>query len=443
MLLLVGLNHRSAPLSVRERAAFAEQDLPAALGRLLATPPVREAMILSTCNRVELLVRSNDGISAPAAVRGFLESDRKLSAEEIRLHLYEYAGSEAVRHLFQVASGLDSMVLGEPQILGQVKRAYQVASDAGTTGPVLDHLLQQCLSAAKRVRTDTAISRNAVSIAFAAVELARTIFGELTGRSVLLLGSGEMDELAARHLSGNGVTSITVSSRTYTHAADLSGRLGGRAVSWDRFPEILEKVDIVVAGTAAPDTVLGKAQVQRAMRARRSRPLFLIDIAVPRDVEPEVNTLDNVYLYDIDDLQGVVDANLEERVRAAEEARRMVDAEVESYERWRHSLEVTPTIVALREALLAVGEREIERFRRRLGPMSSDQEHAVEELTRSVIQKILHSPIRHLKASAADGQGGGIARLVQEMFGLTIRPDGEPGSGDPGGAAPRERAREA
>ncbi|MBZ5639426.1 MAG: glutamyl-tRNA reductase, partial [Acidobacteriia bacterium] len=308
------------------------------------------------------------------------------------------------------------MVLGEPQILGQVKRAYEVAREAGTTGAVLDHLLQQGLAAAKRVRTQTGISRHAVSIAFAAVELAKKIFGDLRGRSALLLGAGKMTELAARHLVSNGVSRIVVANRTYSRAAALAERFLGEAVNWDEGLVFLERVDIVVTGTAAAEPVLTKAIVQKAARARRRGPLFLIDIAVPRDVAPDVNDLDNVYVYDIDDLQGVVDSNLEERRREAELAATMIEGEVESFARWRQSLDLAPTITALRERLHGIGRSEIERFRRKLGALSDEQRQAVEELTRGVVQKILHHPIRHLKGCASEGSGSDVAGLYRRIF---------------------------
>ncbi len=416
MLVLVGLNHRSAPLEVREQLGFSEAELPAALERLVQGGPVEEGVIVSTCNRVEIVARAKDRHAAAAAVKDFLAREHGVSLDEVDKFTYELGEAEAVRHLFRVVSGLDSMVLGEPQILGQVKRAYEVAREAGATGAVLDHLLQQGLSAAKRVRTDTGISRHAVSIAFAAVELAKKIFGDLGGRSALLLGAGKMTELAARHLVANGVSRVVVANRTYSRAAALAEKFSGEAVNWDAGFSFLERVDIVVTGTAAPEPIITKAIAQKAVRARRSRPLFLIDIAVPRDVAPEVNDLDNVYLYDIDDLQGVVDQNLDERRRQAEVAAGMIEGEVDSFCRWRQSLDLGPTIAALRERLHGIGKSEIERFRRRLGALTPEQQQVVEELTRSVIQKVLHHPIRHLKGCASNGQGSDVAGLYRRIF---------------------------
>jgi len=437
MLVLVGLNHKSAPLEVREKLGFSEAELPAAVERLVTGGSIEEGIIVSTCNRVEVVARAKDRHAATEAVKEFLAREHGVSLEEVGKFTYEFEETDAVRHLYRVVSGLDSMVLGEPQILGQVKRAYEVAREAGTTGTVLDRLLQQGLAAAKRVRTETGISRHAVSIAFAAVELARKIFGELGGRSALLLGAGKMTELAARHLLSGGISRIVVANRTYSRAAALAERLAGEAVHWDEGFARLERVDIVVTGTAAPEPVLSKAIVQKALRARRGRPLFLIDIAVPRDVAPEVNDLDNVYLYDIDDLQGVVDSNLEERRRQAEVAATMIEGEVEAFSRWRQSIELAPTITALRERLHGIGRSEIERFRRRLGALSPEQRRAVEELTRGVIQKILHYPIRHLKGCAMEGRGSDVAGLYRRIFDVpdAVPPPAQPGQGEERGAA--------
>jgi glutamyl-tRNA reductase len=310
------------------------------------------------------------------------------------------------------------MVLGEPQILGQLKRAYAIAQESGSTGPVLDRLLQHALSTAKRVRTTTGISRHAVSVAYAAANLARTIFDRLEGRSALLLGAGKMTELAAKHLASQGVTDLTVTNRTFARAETLAASLGGKAVPWDAFTGELTRVDIVLTGTAASTPVLTKEQVRQALRARRGRPLFIVDIAVPRDVEPAVHDLPGVYLYDVDDLQGIVDEGLEERRLAAEEARRMLDVEVVGFDRWRQSAELGPTIAALYEHLHHVGHDEIERYGRKLATLTPEQREVVMDLTRSLIQKVLHTPIVSLKAAAERGDAGPRAALYREIFGI-------------------------
>jgi glutamyl-tRNA reductase len=444
LLFLLGMNHRSAPLPVREKAGFSEHEIGQLLPRLAGGEPFREAMILSTCNRVELLARADDAAGA-SALKEFLAAQKGFSVSELEKYGYVYQGLEAVRHLFQVASGLDSMVLGEPQILGQVKRAYALAREAGATGSVLEHLMQQCLAAAKKVRTETGISRHAVSVSFAAVTLARQIFGELTGRTVLLLGAGKMTELAARHLVANGADRIVVANRTYTRAMELAAEFGGEAVNWDDAFDAMRRADIVVTGTAAAQPVVTRADVQGVLHGRRGRPLFLIDIAVPRDVEPSVNSLDGVYLYDIDDLQQVVDANLEERKRAAELALRRIEDEVAAFSRWLQSLEVTPTIVSLRQSFQDVGDREIERHRKRLGTLTDEQQRAVEELTRAVVNKLLHSPMRHLKEAASAGNATTVARAYRQIFALPDPQIAEPplpaGPAEDEGRHDEERAR--
>ena len=443
MITLVGMNHRSAPLDLRERARIPEDELPAALAKLKEAAGVEEAVIVATCNRVELIARS----ARPGAaneIRAFLAAARGLELSEVERHVYDYEGLDAARHVFGVACGLDSMVLGEPQILGQVKRAYEIAREAGATGPVLDRLLQHVFAAAKRVRTSTGISRHAVSVAYAAATLARGIFDDLRGRSALLLGAGKMTELAARHLAGQGVSDLTITNRTYARAAVLADGLGGSAIPWDEFPAALARVDIVLTGTAAATPVVSRAQVRDVLRARRGKPLFIVDIAVPRDVEPEVRSLDGVYLYDIDDLQGVVDAGLDERRKAADEARRLLDLEVVAFDRWRQSVELGPTIAALRDRLHGVGREEIERFARRLSGMSPEHKAAVEELMRSAMQKVLHGPIVALKAAADSGEAAPRVRMYREIFGLAephanARGTGEasePGAADPPGDAP-------
>ncbi len=418
MLTLVGMNHRSAPLDLRERACFAEDDVPDALRRVRSSTGADEALILATCNRVEILTRTKDGKGLAPRIRAFLAADRALDVAAVDGHVYVHEGLHAVRHVFHVACGLDSLVLGEPQILGQLKRAYLVASESGSTGPVLERLLQHALSAAKRVRTATGISRHAVSVAFAATNLARTIFDDLAGRSALLLGAGKMTELAARHLASAGVVDLTVTNRTFARAETLAEEIGGRAVRWDALAEELTRVDIVLTGTAAAEPILTKAQVRQAQRGRRGRPLFIVDIAVPRDVEPSVNELEDVYLYDIDDLQGIVDSGLAERRRAADEAGRLIEFEVQGFDRWRQSVDLAPTIAALYAHLHHVGREEIERYGRKLQTLSAEEREIVTDLTRSVIQKVLHRPITSLKAAAERGEAGLRAELYREIFGL-------------------------
>ena len=419
MLILVGCNHRSAPVDFRERLAFRSEEIAPALDRLRDGDGIDEAVIVSTCNRVEVLVRGDHSPRLGVeTIKRFLCDERGLDADQLNRHVYHFTGLDAVRHLFRVAAGLDSMILGEPQILGQVKQAYLAAKSANATGTVLERLMQNCLGAAKRIRAETGISRNAVSVAFAAVNLARQIFGDLQGKRVLLIGSGKMTHLVAKHLVANGVSDVAVTSRTYNHAIQLAQECGGRAVHWDDGLGRLNEVDIVVSCTASPRTILGRKEVAAARRMRRGESLFIIDIAVPRDVDPEVNQLDNVYLYDIDGLQSIVDANVNERERAAERAGQSIEQEVEGFDRWRQSLEITPTIVALRETLLGTARLEVERFRGRLGPLSPEQHLAVEEMARGLVQKILHRPITHLRKSVERGDIDASTSLYREIFGM-------------------------
>ena len=431
MLVLVGSNHRSAPVAVRERMSFPLERLAEAHDELAHLPAIAESLILSPCNRVEILARARtESGAALAALEEFLARQHGLSTEEIHSYTYRLAGDEAIRHLFSVASGLDSMILGEPQILGQVKQAYHASKELGTVGPVLDRLLQHCLATAKRVRSETGISRHAVSVAFAAVELSRKIFGDLRERRALLVGAGKMGDLVGRHLVANGVTRLFVTSRTHTNAVVHAELLGAKAVHWDERLSMLREVDIVVSCTGAPQVVLTKKDLAGALRGRRLGPLFVIDIAVPRDVEPAVNELDNVYLYDIDALQGVIEDNLEERRVAAERAKRLVSDEAAAFRRWIQTQEVTPMIVSLRNSLLSVGTHEIDRLRGRLGELDEKQRGAVEELTRGIIQKILHRPIRRLRESVERGDTLECSALYREIFDLDAADDAASDAGE-------------
>jgi glutamyl-tRNA reductase len=421
MLLLLGCNHRSGPVAFREQLAFREDDLPGALERLRRRPGIEEGLIVSTCNRVEVLARAaaSGGTTGLHALQEFLCAERRVNAEQLERHTYHFMAREAAQHVFRVACGLDSQILGEPQILGQVRAALRLARDHGSIGPVLGRLMDHCLSAAKRVRTETGISRYPVSVAYAGVHLARRIFGGLQGRTALLLGAGKMSQLVAEHLVSQGVEDLRVASRTYNHALALAERVKGRAVPWDAALAQLGQADVVVGCTGAPQPILGRAEVARARRARRGKPLLLIDIAVPRDVDPRANELDNVYLYDIDGLQDVAAAGLEERRRSAETAEVEIRREVEAFYRWRQSQEVTPLIVALREQWLDVGQAEIERFRRRLGPLAPEQLAAVEGLTRAMVQKMLHRPLTYLRRAAECGSLEHTSALYREVFGVS------------------------
>ena len=423
-LVLVGVNHRSAPLEVRERLAFPPAALGDALRRLCGTPPVREAVLLSTCNRTEVLaLLDGGGPTAAAAIQAFLASERQFDSAELARIVYTFEGSEAVRHLFRLGVGLDSMILGEPQILGQLKAAAQTAAAAGCLGNGLGSLMQRSFSVSKRLRSETAIGRNPVSVSYAAVDLAQKIFGDLPACGVLLLGAGKTAELTARHLHGQGVRKIFVANRTFDRAERLARAFGGEAVPFERFLEKLEQVEILISSTSSTVPVLRHEDAQRVIRRRRNRSLFLIDLAVPRDIEPSVNQIDNIYLYDLDDLQQVADAGLAERRTAAEGAERQITEEVAAYEHWCREREVGPTIVALRAKVFGMRDAEVERFRSRLQGAPPEARRAVEEITESLLNKLLHGPIQHLKRSAGDGGLDHVA-MVRQIFGLDTS-DGE------------------
>jgi len=436
MLSLVGANHLSTPVELRERLAIQDDALPEFLQRLLDQPGIDGTMVISTCNRTEILVSgsSADGVDQ---VRRVLADQAGISESEFRQYSYAFVEDEAIRHLLRVACGLDSMILGEAQIFGQFKRSYAAARQHGSLGPKLDQLIQHCIARAKKVRTESGISRNAVSVASAAVRLAQRIFGDLSGRSVLLLGAGKMSDLVATHLTAAGVGRVTVSSRRFTRAVASAERCGGSAVHWKDGIRELGRAEIVVCATASPRPVLTKADVAAAMKLRKRGRLFVIDIAVPRDVEPAVNELEHVYLYDIDALQDVVDANLEQRREAAKHAQNLIAQEVRASVHWRRAKDLGPSIVALRETLLRLGQDEIERNRSRLDSLNEQQMQAVEQVTQGVIRKILHPPIRRLQQSVQRGDVTECLSLYREIFHM---PDVTTSSAKGDSATPEDRS---
>ncbi len=415
MIVVIGLNHETAPLPVREALAFTKDRLADALGRLREETGVAEAMILSTCNRVEVYGRS----AAPCAdaVAAFLARYHGRPPCEIEPHLYRLEGEAAVRHAFRVAASLDSMVLGEPQILGQVKEAYQAAEEAGSLGSVLNALRNRSIAAAKRARSETAIGRNAVSVSHVAVELARKIFGELRERSVLLVGAGKMSALAARQMVCEGARASVLGGRRLERAERLAAALGGRAAPLEALRSELAKADIVISGTGAPGIVIDRADVEAAQAARHGRPLFLIDIAVPRDIAPEVRQVSGVFLYDLDDLKSVAEANLRERKKEAAAAEVILEHEIRAFLDWRRSLDAVPVLVELRRRADEIRKAELEKARRRLGPLTPEQEGAIEAATSAIVNKLLHGPTVHLKEMAGNGQPEHVG-LIRKLFGL-------------------------
>ena len=417
-LLVTGVSHKTAPVEVRERLAFSQETLADALAGLKLCEGVTEALILSTCNRVEITVTTEDSADPQAVVDAFLAERKSVDPRAIAPHLYHVEGRDAVHHLFRVASSLDSMVVGEPQILGQLKAAYCAAKSAGTVVGWLEALLARAFRVAKRVRSETGIGQMAVSVSYAAVELARKIFGSLSGRTIMIVGAGKMSELAARHLRRSGASHVFVTNRTHERAVEMATLFQGTPVEYARFAGMLPEVDIVIASSGAPDYVLRKEDLQRAIAARRNRPMFVIDIAVPRNVEPSVNQIDNVFLYDIDDLQEVVNANLRERLKEAEHAERLVAEEVERTMARLKVAEVTPLIVGLQDQLEQIRVSEMRRVRQKYGPFTPQQEEALESLTRGIVNKIAHGPISEIRSHAGAPEGAHVIDAIRKAFHL-------------------------
>jgi glutamyl-tRNA reductase len=416
-ILLYGMNHVSAPVELRERIAVPADQLISTVERLVRADGIEEGLILSTCNRTEVLVNSPDE-NAPGRVRTFLQGERQIGEPELERHCYLHANQEAVRHVFRVASSLDSMVVGEPQILGQVKEAYAAASQAGALKGTLDSLMRRAFSVAKKVRTETGIARSPVSIAHAAADLARDIFGDLKRSTILVLGAGKMGRLAARHLVSSGAESFVVVNRSYQRAVDVARELGGRASPFDRLFEEIDRADIVIASTAAPQYVIRYEDGPRLRRGRRGRPIFFVDIALPRNIDPDINKIDNFYLYDIDELGTVVQKHMGERRKEAICAEAIVERETEAYLAWLRTLQVAPTIVELRKVLHDLGAEELHRFRGKLGTLTPQQQGMVEQYTTALINKLLHKPIHALKTAAAQKGGDSRVEFLRHMFGL-------------------------
>lgn len=418
VILTVGLNHTTAPVEIRERLHLPEARLPAVLERLGEEPSVAERLVLSTCNRVEIYAVTEDPATAQAVIPTLLAQGTQTPLALFHDKLYHHEQEEAVRHAFRVAASLDSLVLGESQILHQFKEAYQVAKAQAATGPVLNTMMTRALGVAKKVRTETGIGHSTVSVPSAAIGLARTIFGELAGRRVLILGAGEMAELAARHLQSEGVQAVLVAHRNFDRAAEMAAKLQGRAVRFEQIRDELRQADIVVSSTAAPHYLLHRADVEELIRLRRNRPLFLIDIAVPRDIDPAVNEIDNVYLYDIDDLEGVVAAHRQAREQEAAQAELLIEREVASFQRWLQSLEVVPTIVTLRRRLEEIREAELAKALGRLPDLSPAQQEVVKTLAQGIINKILHHPTTELKRQSVNRDGLLYVSALRRLFGL-------------------------
>ena len=417
-LILVGVNHKTTPVEIREKLAFTKGKIEESVNHLFNFPDIIEHTILSTCNRVEIYARANSQDSAIKSIKQFICDFHQLSLVELEDHFYSYSNKEAVEHLFRVSSSLDSMILGEAQILGQVKEAYSLARDLRSTGLVLNQLFEKAFSIAKKVREETGIAERSVSISSAAVELAQKIFDDLENHTVMLVGTGEMAELAAKHLISYGVKTIYVTSRTYERAANLARTLNGSALDFEAFKNELHRADIVITSTSAPNFIIKKEIVEKAIHERKNKPIFFIDIAVPRDIEPEVNDIENVYLYDIDDLHVVVSANIKEREKEAENAMNFISQEVTKFNNWVGALDAVPTIVEIRKKAENIRKQEIEKTLKKISHLSEDEKQLLRQMSSSMINKILHKPTIKLKQKTQSEDGHVYLKAIRHLFHL-------------------------
>ena len=418
-IVLVGINHKSAPVEVRERLAFTEEACAMGLHALVDGEIVREGLIVSTCNRVEVLAETaNERLSDTIErVNQFLSRTDSLPRSLFETHLYQHTDDEAVRHLFRVTSSLDSMVVGEPQVLGQVRRAYSIALEAGTAGRILNRLVHHAFRVAKRVRTETGIGANAVSISYMAVELGKKIFNSLEGHTALLIGAGEMAELSARHLLNAGVSRVLLANRTEERAGRLAAELGGETVNFAELSRYLVEADVIICSTAADRYLITEQMVREARGKRRNRPSFFIDISVPRNIDPAVGKIPNVFLFDIDDLESVISSNIREREREAERAELIVESEIMQFQQTLRVLDIGPTIGALKNKLQDIARAELTRQRNRLGPLTAEQETAVEALLVSTVNKISHPLLSHMRRSY-DSSDAEAIQAWRDIFGL-------------------------
>ncbi|MDQ6973334.1 MAG: glutamyl-tRNA reductase [Mariprofundaceae bacterium] len=417
----VGLNHKTAPVELRERLAVPEQEIADILRMKITRPSIREAALLSTCNRVEMTVVTHDPDAAIALVHEWFARKSGMDIEKVSPHLYAYTTDDAVRHLYAVASGLDSLVLGEPQIFGQVKASYEQALAAGTAGHILHRLYQSTFAAAKRARSETAIGKQSVNISSCAVELAKRIFDDLTGKTVMLIGAGEMAELAARHLRGNGCSHILVANRTLERAKNLAIEFEGHALTLEQLPDYLDSADIVISSTGANTYVLLPDTVQQAMEKRKGRPMFLVDIAVPRDIDPRIADIGGAYVYDIDDLQQVVQGNRDNREKESMQARALLAEEEKNFLHWLKSLETVPLIRNVQQQTESMRQEEWEKAQRYLKDLSPEQSEAVARFSRALMKRFLHPTLRTLKSMPDDMEGDLLMGATRKLFDLEMK----------------------
>lgn len=417
-IIVIGINHKTAPVELREKLSFTDSQMARSLAFCKESEDIDECIVLSTCNRTEIYAAGRDRDTCSALVLAMLAQVKDIDTDKVRPNLYLYTQEKAVEHLFHVTAGLDSMILGETQILGQVKDAYNRANDAGTVESIFHAMFRQAVTAAKRVQTETGINQNAASVSYAAVELAKKIFGKLDDRTVLVIGAGKMSELTLRHLYDQGAKRIVVVNRTKSRADQLASCFGGASEDYENRRECLSRSDIVISSTGAPHFVLNREEMISVMRARRGKPIFLIDIAVPRDIDPRVNTLENVYLYDIDDLQAVVSANLREREQEAEKAKLILDEQIKEFHVWFKTQEVVPFIAALRQKAESIRQVELERSIKRLSNLSDKEIKHVDNLTRAIVNRILREPVLRIKELALEDRSDMYVTSLCRLFDL-------------------------
>ncbi|MBI1921611.1 MAG: glutamyl-tRNA reductase [Geobacter sp.] len=425
-IIVVGLSHKTASVEIREKVAFAPTRMEKPLRELVGLDDIGEGLIVSTCNRVEIYATTRDIAGGMARIKRFLADYHQIPYDVLEPHLYCHHGEAAIRHVFRVSASLDSMVIGEPQILGQIKTAYGYAAEFKTSGIILNRFLHKAFSVAKRVRTETKIASSAVSVSFAAVELAKKIFGDLSDKTVMLIGAGEMCELAAKHFLNNGVRGVMVTNRTFERAVKLAEEFDGKPVQFEDLFDQLHKADIILSSTGAPHYIIRPKEVEEVIRRRKHKPMFFIDIAVPRDIDPKVNDIENAYLYDMDDLQGVVASNLQQRAGEAGKAEAIIEEEIGQYSRWLASLEITPTIVALRNRFEEVRRAELDKTLATWKDLPQGSEKRLEALTSAIINKLLHQPTSTLKQTGQGGRTDLYVDALRQLFDLsTAQPEEE------------------
>lgn len=417
-ILAVGLNYRTSPVEIRETFSFSASRLPDALQELRETKSILECVIVGTCNRTEIYAVVDRQYACGHFIRGFMEKWFGIPREQFQPFLYAYQDREAVEHLFRVSCGLDSMVVGETQILGQVRDAFLLAQHQKTTGTLLNTLFKQAVTLAKRAHAETSIGENPVSVSYAAVELGKRVFGSFNGKTVMIVGAGKMSELTAKHLHAGGSNRILVVNRTHERARELAGKFAGEAYGFDRLRECLASADIVISSTGSSETVLTKEDVQSILHARKSRPLFMVDIAVPRDLDPAIGELPNVFLYNIDDLESIVEANLEERYNEAAKIETMVKAEYTEFERWLKTLGITPVIHALQEKSKRIYEETMESMLKKLPDLDEREQKVIRKLTKSIVNQMMRDPILRIKEMAAERHGGESLEMFTKIFAL-------------------------